>query len=234
MDPCFRRDDDRVSIVNQSNSSLPASFALALARPIVRAMRVSIITGGGSGIGAAVARRLAGPDACLMLHGQGHRRGGARAIEGGRRGLRARRRQGRLAHRRSRQCRDGVRARCARRARRSGTSTRSSMPRGLPTGAVSRSCRAKGSNGRSRSWPPRFTNWRAAALPDLTRGSQGRVVAISSFAAHRFTPDATYPGVRARRRPRSRCWSGVLRSSSQARAPPPTSSCPAIRARTPG
>ena len=34
-------------------------------------MRVSIITGGGSGIGAAIARRLAGPDQCLMLHGQG-------------------------------------------------------------------------------------------------------------------------------------------------------------------
>src|SRR5205823_11953140 len=34
-------------------------------------MRVSIITGGGSGIGAAIARRLAGRDECLMLHGQG-------------------------------------------------------------------------------------------------------------------------------------------------------------------
>jgi 3-oxoacyl-[acyl-carrier protein] reductase len=34
-------------------------------------MRVSIITGGGSGIGAAIARRLAAPDECLMLHGQG-------------------------------------------------------------------------------------------------------------------------------------------------------------------
>src|SRR3984893_5638999 len=34
-------------------------------------MRVSIITGGGIGIGAAVARWLAGPDECLMLHGQG-------------------------------------------------------------------------------------------------------------------------------------------------------------------
>jgi 3-oxoacyl-[acyl-carrier protein] reductase len=37
-------------------------------------MRVSIITGGGSGIGAAVARRLAvqdPEDQCLMLHGQG-------------------------------------------------------------------------------------------------------------------------------------------------------------------
>ena len=34
-------------------------------------MRVSIITGGGAGIGAAVARRLAAPEQCLMLHGQG-------------------------------------------------------------------------------------------------------------------------------------------------------------------
>src|ERR1700751_1956877 len=34
-------------------------------------MRVSIITGGGSGIGAAVARRLAGEGQCLVLHGQG-------------------------------------------------------------------------------------------------------------------------------------------------------------------
>jgi NAD(P)-dependent dehydrogenase (short-subunit alcohol dehydrogenase family) len=33
----------------------------------------------------------------------------------------------------------------------------------------------------------------SSALPDLARGMQGRVVAISSFVAHRFTPDATYP-----------------------------------------
>ena len=34
-------------------------------------MRVSIITGGGSGIGAAIAGRLAARDEGLMLHGQG-------------------------------------------------------------------------------------------------------------------------------------------------------------------
>jgi NAD(P)-dependent dehydrogenase (short-subunit alcohol dehydrogenase family) len=38
-----------------------------------------------------------------------------------------------------------------------------------------------------------FHELASAALPDLTRGSQGRVVAISSFAARRFTPDATFP-----------------------------------------
>ena len=34
----------------------------------------------------------------------------------------------------------------------------------------------------------------SAALPDLQRSPHGRVVAVSSFAAHRFTPDSTYPG----------------------------------------
>ena len=38
-----------------------------------------------------------------------------------------------------------------------------------------------------------FHELATAALPDLTRGSRGRVVAISSFVAHRFTPEATFP-----------------------------------------
>ena len=33
----------------------------------------------------------------------------------------------------------------------------------------------------------------AAALPDLSRGARGRVVAISSFGAHRFVPDGLFP-----------------------------------------
>ncbi|HEY4987211.1 MAG TPA: SDR family oxidoreductase, partial [Bradyrhizobium sp.] len=37
-----------------------------------------------------------------------------------------------------------------------------------------------------------FHELASAALPDLTRGSQGRVVAISSFVAHRFLPGATF------------------------------------------
>jgi len=43
-------------------------------------MRVTIITGGGSGIGAAVARRLAASDQCLMLHGQGTDAAGIEAL----------------------------------------------------------------------------------------------------------------------------------------------------------
>lgn len=38
-----------------------------------------------------------------------------------------------------------------------------------------------------------FHEMTSAALSDLKR-PQGRVVAVSSFAAHRFTPDSTYPG----------------------------------------
>jgi 3-oxoacyl-[acyl-carrier protein] reductase len=38
-----------------------------------------------------------------------------------------------------------------------------------------------------------FHELAASALPDLTRGAQARVVAIGSFGAHRFVPDATYP-----------------------------------------
>jgi 3-oxoacyl-[acyl-carrier protein] reductase len=38
-----------------------------------------------------------------------------------------------------------------------------------------------------------FHELASAALPDLARGLQGRVVAISSFVAHRFTPDANFP-----------------------------------------
>jgi len=38
-----------------------------------------------------------------------------------------------------------------------------------------------------------FHELAAAALPDLTRTPQGRVVAISSFVAHRFTLEANFP-----------------------------------------
>jgi 3-oxoacyl-[acyl-carrier protein] reductase len=158
-------------------------------------MRVSIITGGGSGIGAAVARRLAAQDSkdqCLMLHGQGAdaaalERLKAVAAECRHAGARVEWRSGDLA-------KEGTASELV-------GATRDSF------GAIDTIVHAAGFADRrgflqiSRAELERpfavmaaaFHELASAALPDLTRSSHGRVVAISSFAAHRFTPDSTYP-----------------------------------------
>ena len=155
-------------------------------------MRVSIITGGGSGIGAAVARRLAGPDACLMLHGQGTDAAGlerlkAVASDCERAGAKVAWLTGDLAN-------AGTASELVAAARAAfgnidaivhaaGFADRRSFTQ-LPRAGLERSFAVMAAA---------FHELASAALPDLTRGSQGRVVAISSFAAHRFTPDATFP-----------------------------------------
>jgi 3-oxoacyl-[acyl-carrier protein] reductase len=155
-------------------------------------MRVSIITGGGSGIGAAVARRLAAPDACLMLHGQGADAAGlerlkAVAADCERAGAGVAWHSGDLAN--------------------AGTASELVAATRAAFGSIDAIVHAAGfADRRSFTQLPRaglersfavmaaaFHELASAALPDLTRGSQGRVVAISSFAAHRFTPDATFP-----------------------------------------
>jgi 3-oxoacyl-[acyl-carrier protein] reductase len=155
-------------------------------------MRVSIITGGGSGIGAAVARRLAAPDACLMLHGQGTDAAGLErlktvAADCERAGAGVAWRSGDLAN--------------------AGTASELVAATRAAFGSVDAIVHAAGfADRRSFTLLPRaglersfavmaaaFHELASAALPDLTRGSQGRVVAISSFAAHRFTPEATFP-----------------------------------------
>jgi 3-oxoacyl-[acyl-carrier protein] reductase len=155
-------------------------------------MRVSIITGGGSGIGAAVARRLAASDQCLMLHGQGTDAAGLErlktvAMECQRAGARVEWRTGDLA--------------------RAGTASELVSATRAAFGAVDAVVHAAGfadrrgflalpREGLERAFavmPAAFHELAAAALPDLARGAQGRVVAISSFAARRFVPDATYP-----------------------------------------
>jgi 3-oxoacyl-[acyl-carrier protein] reductase len=156
-------------------------------------MRVSIITGGGSGIGAAVARRLAKGDESLMLHGQG-------ADAAARERLKA------------------VAAECQRAGANVAWHTADLAQAGTASELVSATRDAFGSidaivhaagfaDRRSFTQLPRaslersfavmataFHELAASALPDVTRGPHGRVVAISSFAAHRFTPEATYPG----------------------------------------
>ena len=155
-------------------------------------MRVSIITGGGSGIGAAVARRLAAPDACLMLHGQGTDAAGLErlktvAADCERAGASVAWHTGDLAN--------------------AGTASELVAAARAAFGPVDAIVHAAGfADRRSFTELPRaglersfavmaaaFHELASAALPDLTRGPQGRVVAISSFAAHRFTPDTTFP-----------------------------------------
>jgi len=155
-------------------------------------MRVSIITGGGSGIGAAVARRLAAPDACLMLHGQGTDAAGldrlkAVAADCERAGARVACNTGDLAN--GGTASDLVRATRAAFGsvdaivHAAGFADRRSFTQ-LPRAGLERSFAVMAAA---------FHELASTALPDLTRGSQGRVVAVSSFAAHRFTPDATFP-----------------------------------------
>jgi NAD(P)-dependent dehydrogenase (short-subunit alcohol dehydrogenase family) len=155
-------------------------------------MWVSIITGGGSGIGAAVARRLASHDQCLMLHGQGADAAGIErlksvAVECERAGARVEFRNGDLT--------------------RAGTASELVSATRTAFGPIDAIVHAAGfADRRGFASLPReglerafavmavaFHELSVAAMADLTRGAQGRVVAISSFGAHRFVPDGIYP-----------------------------------------
>jgi len=155
-------------------------------------MRVSIITGGGSGIGAAVARRLAGEGQCLILHGQGADDAGASrlasvAAECERGGAKVKWLAGDLA--------------------RPGTASALVNAAREAFGAVDAIVHAAGfADRRTFATLPRdaldrafavmaaaFHELAAAALSDLARNRLGRAVAISSFGAHRFVPDGIYP-----------------------------------------
>jgi 3-oxoacyl-[acyl-carrier protein] reductase len=155
-------------------------------------MRVSIISGGGSGIGAAVARRLAAKDQCLMLHGQGANAAGlerlkAVAIDCECAGAHVEWRSGNLAI-------PGTASELVRATRAAfgnidvivhaaGFADRRSFVE-LPRTELERSFAVMAAA---------FHELASSALSDLMRGTQGRVVAISSFVAHRFAPESTYP-----------------------------------------
>ena len=156
-------------------------------------MRVSIITGGGSGIGAAVARRLAKPDACLVLHGQGGDEAAlARlktvVVECERAGAKVAWSAGDLAKAGTASALVGA----ARKAfgnidaivHAAGFADRRSFTQ-LPRDSLERAFAVMAAS---------FHEMASAALPDLMQATNGRVVAVSSFAAHRFAPDSTYPG----------------------------------------
>jgi 3-oxoacyl-[acyl-carrier protein] reductase len=156
-------------------------------------LRVTIIKGAGSGIGVAVARRLAKLDACLVLHGQGRDAAGISRLQ-------------------------NVAAECEKQGAKVGYSTGDLAKAGTASalvgaarekfGGIDAIVHAAGfADRRGFAQLPRndlerafavmaaaFHEMTSAALPDLQRSPHGRVVAISSFAAHRFTPDSTYPG----------------------------------------
>jgi 3-oxoacyl-[acyl-carrier protein] reductase len=140
-----------------------------------------------------VARRLAAPDQCLMLHGQGADAAGierlkAVATECQRAGARVEWRSGDLAS--------------------AGTASDLVGAARAAFGPVDAIVHAAGfadrrgfaalpGEGLQRAFAvmaAAFHELAATALPDLARSATGRVVAVSSFAAHRFTPDLVYPG----------------------------------------
>lgn len=156
-------------------------------------MSVTVITGAGSGIGAAVARRVAKSDACLMLHGQGSDAAGFERLrrvvsECERSGAKVAFSTGDLA-------KAGVGSRLVDAAREkfgsidaivhaAGFADRRGFAQ-LPRENLERAFAVMAAA---------FHEMASAALADLQRSPHGRVVAVSSFAAHRFTPDSTYPG----------------------------------------
>ncbi|WP_316230825.1 SDR family NAD(P)-dependent oxidoreductase [Bradyrhizobium sp. SZCCHNR1051] len=155
-------------------------------------MRVTIITGSGAGIGAAVARRLAAPGQAVMLHGQGADEPGLarlRDVAAACReaGAEAEFHCGDLA-------RQGVATGLAAAARTrfgridavvhaAGFADRRSF-RDLPCDGLDRSLAVM---------PAAFHELASAALPDLVQSTHARVVAISSFVAHRFVPGGIFP-----------------------------------------
>src|SRR6201992_205058 len=155
-------------------------------------MRVSIITGGAAGIGAAVARRLAAKGQCLMLHGQS-------ADDSGLERLKAIASECRHAGARVEWCTGDL----------ASEGTAAELVRATRTafGPVDAVVHAAGFADKrsflqlSRSDLERSFGVMAAALhelassalPDLTRGNGGRVVAISRFVAPRFKTPSPLP-----------------------------------------
>lgn len=155
-------------------------------------MRLTIITGGGSGIGAAVARRVAGEGQGLMLHGQGANESGRSRLESvaaecERAGAKVKWATGDLA-------KAGTAAELVRATREAfgpvdaivhaaGFADRRDFAK-LPREGLDRAFAVMAAA---------FHELATAAMTDLSRGKQGRVVAISSFGAHRFVPDGIYP-----------------------------------------
>jgi 3-oxoacyl-[acyl-carrier protein] reductase len=156
-------------------------------------LSVTVITGAGSGIGAAVARRLANPAACLMLHGQGSDAAGLSRLQSV--AVECEKASARVAVATGDLAKAGTASTLIGTAREkfgnidaivhaAGFADRRGFAQ-LPRESLERAFAVMAAS---------FHEMTSVALPDLQRGASGRVVAVSSFAAHRFTPESTYPG----------------------------------------
>ena len=146
--------------------------------------RVCLVTGAASGIGAAICRRLAGPGAAILVHTRRNREGAERVVEAVRAaGAEAELALGELAE-------PDVPASLVARAvelfggldvliSNAGFADRAPVA-GLTEAAFARSQEAiQGA----------FFRLAQAALPYLRQGSDPRIIAVSSFAAHAFRTD---------------------------------------------
>ncbi|MFI5015617.1 MAG: SDR family NAD(P)-dependent oxidoreductase [Hyphomicrobiales bacterium] len=157
-----------------------------------QADRVILITGAGSGIGAALARRLASPAARLLLHGRGGDAAGRARLE-------------------------AVAGACRTAGAEVETAFGDLGEGGVGAAAVGKALAAFGRIDRivhnagfadrrafgeltrehlDASWramPGAFLEIVTAALPSLSVSTAGRVVAVSSFVAHRFVKGQLFP-----------------------------------------
>lgn len=155
--------------------------------------RTVIITGAASGIGAAVARRIAGPGVSLLLHTRANQAGLVEvATACAERGAEVEAMHGDLADA------DVPAALVARARDRFGRVDQIVSNAGKATRARFGAMQAADLQAAFEIMPVAFLRLVNAALPDLEASAWGRVVAVSSFVAHVFgTADLLFPATSA-------------------------------------
>jgi 3-oxoacyl-[acyl-carrier protein] reductase len=150
--------------------------------------RVVLVTGAGSGIGAAVVRRIAGPGTDLVVHTRANRTGADKAVaDATAAGARALVALGDLAD--PAVPRRLVEYAVERFGRLDQIVSNAGAADRRPIGVVDEGALARA----YRLMPQAFLGLATAALPFLERSSWGRVVAVSSFVAHVYSPETPFP-----------------------------------------